>query len=52
MGSTMMACPQGMDTEQGFLAALGSTTYYKISGLFLELYANEQLLARFEAIYL
>jgi copper homeostasis protein (lipoprotein) len=52
MGSTMMACPQAMDTERGFLAALGATTRYEISGLFLKLYAEDQLLARFEAIYL
>jgi copper homeostasis protein (lipoprotein) len=52
LGSTMMACPYAMNTESGFLAALGATTRYQINGLFLELYANEQLLARFEAIYL
>ena len=52
MGSTMMACPQAMDTERGFLAALGATTRYEISGLFMELYAEDQLLAQFEAIYL
>jgi len=52
MGSTMMACPEGMDTEQGFFTALGATTRYRISGLFLELYAEDQLLARLEAIYL
>ena len=52
MGSTMMACPQAMDTEHGFLAALGATTRYEISGLFLKLYAEEQLLARLEAVYL
>jgi copper homeostasis protein (lipoprotein) len=53
MGATMMACPEGMDTEQGFLAALGATARYEISGLFLELYdADNKLLARLEAIYL
>jgi copper homeostasis protein (lipoprotein) len=53
LGSTMMACPpQAMDTERGFLTALGTTTRYEISGLFLELYAEDQLLARLEAIYL
>lgn len=52
MGSTMMACPAGMDTEHDFLAALGETTRYQISGLFLELYAGDQLLARLEAVYL
>jgi len=52
MGSTMMACPQAMDTERDFLTALGATTRYEISGLFLELYAEEQLMVRFEAVYL
>lgn len=52
MGSTMMACPQTMDTERGFLAALGATTRYEISGLFLKLYAEDQLLAQLEAVYL
>jgi uncharacterized lipoprotein YbaY/heat shock protein HslJ len=52
VGSTMMACIDGMDTEQAFLAALGSTNRYVIEGLFLELYADDVLLARFEAVYL
>jgi len=52
MGSTMMACPHAMDTERDFLTALGATTRYEISGLFLKLYAEDQLLARFEAVYL
>ena len=52
MGATMMACAEGMDTEQAFLGALGETTRYTISGQFLHLYANDHLLARFEAIYL
>jgi len=51
LGATMMACPEAMDTEQAFLAALGNTTHYKISGLFLELYADDQLLATLEAVY-
>ena len=41
-----------MDTERDFLAALSATTRYEISGLFMALYAEDQLLARFEAIYL
>lgn len=52
MGATMMACPEGMDTEQAFLNALGETTRFTISGQFLQLYANDLLLARFEAVYL
>jgi copper homeostasis protein (lipoprotein) len=52
MGATMMACPEGMDTEQAFLQALGETTRAEINGQILSLYASDQLLARFEAIYL
>jgi len=53
LGSTRMACPPAaMDTERDFFAALGATTRYGISGLFLELYADDRLLARFEAVYL
>jgi heat shock protein HslJ len=52
MGSTMMACPEGMDTEQGFFTTLGATTRYRINGLILELYADQELLARLEAVYL
>ncbi len=52
LGSTMMACPDGMDTEQAFLQALGETTRYAIGGQFLTLYAGETPLARLEAVYL
>jgi len=52
LGSTMMACPQGMDTEQAFLNALGETTRAEVSGLFLDLYAGNSKTARFEAVYL
>jgi len=52
MGATMMACPEGMDTEQAFLSALGKTTRYTISGQFLQIYAGDNLLARLEAVYL
>jgi uncharacterized lipoprotein YbaY/heat shock protein HslJ len=53
LGSTMMACPEGMDTEQAFLAVLGNTASYSISGLFLKLYdAEGTVLAVLEAIYL
>ncbi len=51
MGSTMMACPEGMDTEQAFLLALGETNRAVISGEFLELFHDERKLARFEAVY-
>jgi heat shock protein HslJ len=52
LGSTMMACPEGMDTEQAFLQVLGETTRFEISGQFLTLYAEDRRLARLEAIYL
>jgi uncharacterized lipoprotein YbaY len=52
LGSTMMACPEGMDTEQAFLQALGETTRFEISGQFLTLFADDHPLARLEAVYL
>lgn len=51
LGSTMMACPTGMETEQGFLLALGETDRARVSGQFLELFKGELSLARFEAVY-
>ena len=47
-----MACADGMTTEQAFLQALESVTHFRISGLFLSLYQENTLLARFEAVYL
>lgn len=52
LGSTMMACADGMETEQGFMEALGETTRFEISGEILTLYAGDRPLARFEATYL
>jgi len=52
LGATMMACPEGMDTEQGFLRALDETTRFAISGQFLTLFAGDRPLARLEAIHL
>jgi heat shock protein HslJ len=52
LGSTMMACPEGMDTERAFLQALGETNRYEISGQFLTLYADDRPIARLEAVYL
>lgn len=52
MGSTMMACPQGMDTEQAFLAALGEANRHTISGLIMDLFKDDQPLAKFEAVHL
>jgi len=50
LGSTMMACPQGMDTEVAFLQALGETNRAVIEGMYLQLYVADRLLARLEAI--
>ena len=50
MGSTMMACPQGMDTDVAFLQALSETNRAVIEGMFLQLYVADRLLARLEAI--
>ena len=52
LGSTMMACAEGMETETGFFDALGKTNRFKISGQFLQIYADDHLLARFEAVFL
>jgi len=49
LGSTMMACPEGMESEQAFLQALGATDRAEVSGIFLVLYALDQPVARFEA---
>jgi heat shock protein HslJ len=50
MAGTMMACPQGMDTEQAFLKALGSVKKWKIEGQQLELFdLDGKLLARLAA---
>jgi heat shock protein HslJ len=52
LGATMMACPDTMETERVFLLVLEETDRAVVSGLCLELFAGERLLARFEAIYL
>jgi putative lipoprotein len=50
MAATMMACPQGMDTEKAFLEALGQASTFKIAQHQLELFdAAGKLVARFEA---
>jgi copper homeostasis protein (lipoprotein) len=50
MAGTMMACPEGMDTEQAFLGALSQAKRVKITRQHLELYdATGTLVARFEA---
>ena len=50
MAGTLMACPEGMDTEKAFLEALGQVNKWKIAGQHLELFdAAGKLVARFEA---
>jgi len=49
LGATRMACPEGMREEQALFAALSSTTRYEIHGSKLLLFADEALVARFEA---
>lgn len=50
LASTRMACAEGMNTEQKFLAALEQVKTWKIAGGHLELFdAAGRLLARFEA---
>ncbi len=49
LGSTMMSCPEGMDTEIAFLQALGETNRAVINGMYLQLYVGDRLLARLEA---
>jgi len=53
MASTMMACPDGMDTEQGLAAALGRARSFRIIGQHLDLFDEAgELVARFEARHL
>ena len=53
LGSTMMACPEGMEQADQFRTALGATTYYRIVGQHFELFDNnDQMLIRFEAVAL
>jgi putative lipoprotein len=50
MASTMMACPEGMDTEKAFLRVLTEVKTWKIAEQQLELFdAGGNLLASFEA---
>lgn len=53
LASTMMACMEGMEQEQRFHAALGSTVRYEIHGEQLTFYDNDdQAVLIFEAVYL
>ena len=49
MGATRMACPDGMGQEQELFTVLGSVTRYEIHGSKLMLFADQKLVARFEA---
>jgi copper homeostasis protein (lipoprotein) len=50
VAGTMMACPDGMDTERAFLTALDRVRSFNILGSILELYDEAgRLEARFEA---
>jgi len=50
IGSTMMACVTGMETEQSFLLALNDANRIRIDGQLLELFKDGTPLARFEAV--
>jgi uncharacterized lipoprotein YbaY/heat shock protein HslJ len=53
MASTRMACvPPFMELESQVLKMLGATTAYRIEGGQLTLLGGDQVLARFEAVYL
>ncbi len=49
LGATRMACPEGMDQEQELFTVLGTVTRYEIHGSKLMLFADQKLVARFEA---
>ena len=50
LAGTRMACAEGMDTEQQFLAVLEQVKTWKIAGRHLQLFdASGSLLTRFEA---
>lgn len=53
VAGTKMACPQGMETEEAFLQALGQVTTWKVTGEQLELFdSGGKVLARFESRYM
>jgi len=49
LGATRMACPEGMDREQELFTVLGTVNRYEIDGRTLRLFADDTLVARFEA---
>ncbi len=53
LAATRMACPEGLEQEQRFLAALEGVTRHRIDGSHLELLdATGAVAARFEAVAL
>jgi heat shock protein HslJ len=53
MAGTRMACPDGMDVEQAFHAALGKVATWRIDGETLELFdAGGASVAEFESRYM
>ena len=53
IAGTMMACPEGMETEHAFTAALGEVRSWRLAGEQLDLLAADGVvLLRFEARYL
>lgn len=53
MASTMMACPEGMDTEQALHVALGAASRWSIRGEQLDLFdAQGKRVALLESVYL
>ena len=49
LGATRMACPEGMNQEQALFTMLGQTNRYEIHGSKLLLYADDAVVARFQA---
>ena len=49
IGATRMLCPGGDNQEQAYLTALGKVTRYDIHGSKLLLYADDVVVARFQA---
>jgi heat shock protein HslJ len=52
LAMTAMACIDGMDTEREFAQALSELNRYEIEGDTLRAHKDEELILRFEAIYL
>ncbi len=52
VATTRMRCPQGMEQEGAFVAALEAANRAVVSGEQLRLYDGDRLLARFESRYL